>query len=389
MPNFRNDLQCNQNQLLQAVLQVSGEPPSPVEGQIYYDSITNRAYYYDGVSFVQMGVEKLAEPVDDDDAATKAYVDAAVTAGAGSASLNLITNCLMKMWQRGTSLSGLSDGDSGPDGWYVLSQTGDVDIARQGDVDDTAYGMRITNTSGGAQRLGVAQIIESADARGLALHDALFDLTITPSVTSAYRAAVLAWEGTADVVPRDFVNDWTSTDLGEGAGNFFVDTDITIDVGPNNNINAGNTERVFDRFKPDADMRNLILFIWTTGTIANGAYFDVGRLDLHAGGTRRKWEPVTSEIDVARCLRRFRRVNDFPLGIAASTANLYYPTLQWPVPMRTTPVLENATFSADAGSNGTPLLVGENENFAAIINNDADWAPGASISLDADFNAEL
>jgi len=55
---FKNNLDISQNQLLNAVLQKDSSGPSgPVAGQVYYNTQTGRAYYYNGTAWVGMDSE--------------------------------------------------------------------------------------------------------------------------------------------------------------------------------------------------------------------------------------------------------------------------------------------------------------------------------------------
>lgn len=55
---FKNNLDISQNQLLNAVLQKdSGGPSGPVAGQVYFNTQTGRAYYYNGSAWVGMDSE--------------------------------------------------------------------------------------------------------------------------------------------------------------------------------------------------------------------------------------------------------------------------------------------------------------------------------------------
>ena len=377
------------NQLVPANLDDPPDPPS--NGQIFYDNNTGRLMFYDGVNeqWILMGVQKMAAPFNPDDAATVQYVDDALTTvPSRNPSVNLIINSTMANWQRGTSLS-LNDDEYGPDGWYALTESGSVSVEQLADVDDLAYGVRITNTSGGPQRFGIAQIVEHVDSRVLIDQQSRFDVTITPSVSGRFRVAFLEWQGAPDVPVHDFVDDWTSSNFNDGPGRFFVDTDFIPYAGNGNNISAGNAERVFARDNPTDATRNLLVFIWTEDQMDPGDYFDVARIDFHAGQARRRFEAPMAHDDLARCLRRFWRFTGHPVGFALDASNLYMGRVDWPVPMRAIPTLANASFSVDVGATGTPAMNDESVYAGNFSNSDADWTAGAAVLLSADLVADL
>ena len=53
---FLTDIDFSQNQSISRVIENRTTPPAtPVEGQEYYDIVTNQAYFFDGTGWVQYG----------------------------------------------------------------------------------------------------------------------------------------------------------------------------------------------------------------------------------------------------------------------------------------------------------------------------------------------
>lgn len=105
------------------------------------------------------------------------------------------------------------------DRWYVLTQTGSIAISAFTDPDAVRpTAIRLTQSQASAQRIGLAQIVESVNIRDLRSQAATMAARIRCSSSQAIRMAILELTGTADTVTSDIVNNWASTTY--SAGNF-------------------------------------------------------------------------------------------------------------------------------------------------------------------------
>lgn len=182
------------------------------------------------------------------------------------------------------------------DRWYILSQTSSVQVVRQ---TNTANGIptniRITQNQATAQRCGIAQIIESINCRDLRGQSVVLRFDLRCSASQAIRYAILEWTGTADSVTSDVVSSWTNGTF--TTGQFFNSTSLTL-VGTGSTTPSANTWTTATALTGtvSASANNLIVFIWSEGTLAQNATLDLGKVQLERGSTATEFEvlPITS-----------------------------------------------------------------------------------------------
>lgn len=192
------------------------------------------------------------------------------------------------------------------DRWYVLTQSNPITVGTQTNPENgQANCIRLTQSNASAQRMGLAQIIESVnciDLRALVLS---LSGRLRCSSSQALRWAVLEWTGTANTVTSDVVNDWTSTTY--TASNFFIASTAVVAMGsltPTANTWTPITETVG---VPTSSMNNLIVFVWTEGTAAQNVTLDIGLMQLEAGGVATPFERRTFAAEVALCQRYYEK----------------------------------------------------------------------------------
>ncbi|WP_191126169.1 hypothetical protein [Mesorhizobium sp. B2-1-2] len=246
---------------------------------------------------------------------------------------------------------------------YVLTQTASVGVSTLVDVASRIpYMMRETQSQAAAQRMGIAQIVESANCRDLRDSNVTLLGKLRCSASQPIRYAVLEWTGTADVVVSDVVNSWTNGVY--SAGQFFNSTTLNVlAVGAVTPAAATITDLALGAtIGPSAN--NLIVMIWTEGTAAQNVALDVA-WEL-VGGSRSAaaypLDPRSMKDEIALCQRYFSK--SFPLNVAPaeglaspwiagfswSTAGVGTQTISLPVAMAGIPTI---TFYKPAQIAGT------------------------------------
>jgi hypothetical protein len=133
--------------------------------------------------------------------------------------------------------------------------------------------------------------------------------------------AILEWTGAKDVVTSDIVLDWTSTTY--TPGNFFLAANLNV-LAVADLTTALNTWRTVDATAVTsglgltatvgASANNLIVFVWSTATLATGVTIQASRFKLEKGAKRSGWNQRSTAEEQALCLRHYRK--SFPSGVA-------------------------------------------------------------------------
>lgn len=231
---------------------------------------------------------------------------AADTVGAAPYSgKNRLLNGGMVVNQRGSG-SGIADDAYCIDGWYILTQTGTIAWSQLTDPESGApYGLRLTQSQASAQRIGVAQIIKTRDCRDLRSAVTTLAGRVRLSTSSDVRYAVLEWTGTADAVTSDVVADWTSSSY--TAGGFFNSTTLAVLAVGEVTCSAA-TARALDALNATvgASMNNIIVFVWTEGTLAQNGTLDIWSMQFEAGAVDTGFEHVPHATEFMRCRKQLR-----------------------------------------------------------------------------------
>ncbi len=295
---------------------------------------------------------------------------AASGGGSGSSVINRLDNADFMVFQRGGT--SFADDAYCLDRWYVLTESGNVTVTQQTDPEAGAiFGVRLTQPDVSAKRIGLAQIVESVRCRDLRSSTVTFAGRVRCSASQAIRYAIVEWTGTVDILTSDIVNTWTSNTY--TSGNFFISTAGFNYLATGTITPSAATWTDFSlNASVGASANNLLVFIWSDGTLAQNATLDFNRMQLVSGSSAPAFSPISVQTSILACQRYFR-------DITRGTANAVVPYLgqridvniidtfvSW-TKMRVAPTLVT---SAPAWSAGAP---GSGNNIAFYNNNAAGF----------------
>jgi hypothetical protein len=240
-------------------------------------------------------------------------------------------------------LTSVADAAYHLDQWYALTESGNVTIAQQTDQENgQPNSLRMTQPDVTAKRMGSAQPIESINCRDLRGQTVALRARIRCSLSQAIRYAIVEWTGTADTITKDVVNSWTSATF--TTGNFFISTTTTIAATGSVTPTANTWTDLLASATISSSANNLIVFIWSEGTLAQNATLDLGAVQL-AQGAQTPFEARPAGLEwllAQRYYQSYFRTTTQRSGIrvygyvpAGSVAMLQ--ALVFPVPMRTNP----------------------------------------------------
>lgn len=206
-----------------------------------------------------------------------------------------------------------ADDTYGLDGWIVLTQTGTVAVSQLTDPETgAAQGVRLTQSQASAQRMGWAQIVESANCRDLRSAITTLAGRVRLSTTDTLRYAVLEHTGTADTVTSDVVNSWTNTSF--TAGQFFIAGVNVLAVGQVSCTAATWRDLTALNATLGASTNNIVVFAWTENAAAQNVTLDLNRMQWEPGSVASKFELRSLNIEQALCERYLE--HSFSLGTA-------------------------------------------------------------------------
>jgi hypothetical protein len=306
--------------------------------------------------------------------------------------LNILHNGSAEVWQRGTIVS-CSDNTYSADRWYALAErTGSVNVSVSQLPTSTAgrYEFDVKNTDPVAQRVGIAQVVESADATPYVNRPITFQVDLGVSASPPnLRIAVLQWTGTADAVTRDVVNDWTNASY--TTANFFNSANLAVLAVSGSLAGVAGSSTYSITATPTSSCKNLIVFIWTEGTIAQNVHWQAWKIGLYDGAALRDWLPRPVAQELAICQRYLLALSTFPMGLAFNGTALYSGgVVSFPTTMRAAPSLvAGNAYAANTGNNGTPQLIGQAPAGTGMNNSGAAWTATAVINFTGLLSAEL
>lgn len=215
----------------------------------------------------------------------KATVGEVVSAGAAAINgafgyRNRLVNPSGVIWQvQNTGAAALTDGTYAWDQWYALTQSNGVTGSQVTDAEDTTpHLMRLLQANASAQRMGLAQHIESLNAKDMRGQSVALSARVRLSTSANIRFAIIEWTGTADAPTKDFVNNWASGTY--TTGNFFISTTTTVVAVGSAALTANTFADISLTGTVSSSLNNLAVFIWTEATVAQNVTLDIGKVQL-------------------------------------------------------------------------------------------------------------
>jgi hypothetical protein len=269
----------------------------------------------------------------------------------------------------------------------VLTQTASIQITKQSDQENgTPFNIRLTQNQAAAQRMGLAQIVETASCRDSRGKSQALSFRLRISNSQAVRYAILEWTGTADTVTSDVVNDWTSGTY--TAGNFFLASNLTITAVGSITPSANTwTDATVLTGTCGSSINNLLVMVWTEGTAAQNVTLDLGRVKLEDGIGSTTFIQPDYPTEFNKASRYFKLIGgntSARYGAARTTGTTSGELIMYlPVPMRVAPTITvnnptswstndasvNAAWTTVASTLTTIDTVNINVNNAAVTAN--------------------
>jgi hypothetical protein len=227
-------------------------------------------------------------------------------------------------------LTTAADGAYHLDQHYVLTESGSVTIAQQTDQENgQPTNLRMTQPDVTAKRMGSAQPIESINCRDLRGQTVALRARVRCSSSQAIRWAVIEWTGTADAITKDVVSSWTSGTF--TPGNFFIATTTTIAATGSVTPAANTWTDLLASATISSSANNLIVFIWSEGTLAQNATLDLGAVQL-AQGAQTPFEERPVGLELALAQRYYGKLTCFVPASVGKGIDIFFKSTMFVAP---------------------------------------------------------
>lgn len=276
---------------------------------------------------------------------------------------NRLINAAFAINQRGAT--SVADDVYGFDRWYVLAESGSVTISALTNPEaGRPTGIRLTQPDASAKRIGLAQIVESANIRDLRAAAVAMAARVRCSAAQAIRIAILEWSGAADAVVSDVVNAWANASFAPSA--FFVANISVTATGAATPIANAWTDLPQITGAFSGALTNAIVMIWSEAPLAQNATLDIDQVQLEAGAACGAFARRSIGEELGLCQRYFEALSTAATGSGgfsgyAASATIARTGGGFKVVKRAPPSLAYAGSNINvnhAGGNFTPSAVG-------------------------------
>ena len=219
------------------------------------------------------------------------------------------------------------------DRWYVQTETtSSANVSAQQLLDPENIQtecVRLTQQDLIAKRMGLVQVIEGCNSRQLKGQAVTLSGRIRSSSSQAIRFAVLANTSVEDVWTHNIINSWSSSNY--TGGNFFTAAAGTpVGIGSIVPVSSIWTPFTLTCTLP-ANLKNIVVFVWTESTFAQTNTLDLGLVQLEPGASATAYE--YRHLGIEKLLANRYYWSSFPAGqqpalnIASSKISLCIPAI--------------------------------------------------------------
>ena len=251
------------------------------------------------------------------------FADLAGSADAGGLTgANALINGQFAIAQRGTSFTSGSNDDTDYtlDRWKLFSDGNDVvDVTQETTTVPTNRQYAIAlDVETANKKFGIAQIIEQKNCVNLIGETVTLSFQAKVSATTNLdnvKAAIIAWDGTADTVTADMISAWGAegTDPTLAANFTYENTPANL------NLTTSYATYSVTASVNTASAKNIIVFIWSDVTTTSaGEFLYLSDVKLEAGETATPFEHRSFGDELALCQRYCFTQAGFTRGDVAS-----------------------------------------------------------------------
>jgi hypothetical protein len=259
---------------------------------------------------------------------------------------NRLINGDMRVAQRGTSfVSGANNDDTyNLDRWTLLSDGNDIVDVTQANVAPSgglfSIGLDVETIN---KKFGIIQIIEQSNIVGMLNQSVTLSFSARTSGTSIanLKAAILAWNSTANVVTSDVVSAWNADGITPTFAANWTAENTPQNLAPSNTWTNYSITATLDT----ASTNNVAVFIWCDDTTTTlGDFLYITDVQLEVGSLATPFDRRLLGEEILLCQRYCQLFGTLDLefiGYASVNYQANFPFYQ----MRATPTITQPSFT--------------------------------------------